>query len=124
MIELLKKHIPNLRDKRIGILGLAFKPDTDDVRESRAILIIQALLREGAKIIAYDPKAMDNFAKLFPQIDYANSGNEVLANSDAVLIVTEWKEFEELDYKGKIVIDGRRIEKAKREAKIYEGVCW
>ena len=67
---------------------------------------------------------MNNFAKIFPQIEYAKSAQEVIDKSDAVLIVTEWKEFEELDYSGKIVIDGRRIEKAMREAKIYEGVCW
>ncbi len=124
MIELLKKHIPDLKGRRIGILGLAFKPDTDDIRESRAIPIVQKLIEEGAKIIAYDPKAMDYFSKIFPHIDYANSADDVIAKSDAVLIVTEWKEFEELSYKGKIVIDGRRIEKAMKEAKIYEGVCW
>lgn len=123
MIELLKKHVPNLDGKTISVLGLAFKPETDDVRESRAIPIIEALLKENAKVIAYDPKAMHNFAKLFPQIKYAKSGEEVLSKSDAILIVTEWKEFEQLDYKDKIVIDGRRIEKA-REAKVYEGICW
>ena len=124
LVELLKKYVPNLRDKRIGILGLAFKPDTDDVRESRAIPIVGALIDKGAKIIAYDPKAMNNFAKIFPQIDYAKSAQEVIDKSDAVLIVTEWGEFEKLDYRGKIVIDGRRMKKAMNEAKIYEGVCW
>lgn len=124
IIELLKKHIPDLRGKTIGVLGLAFKPDTDDVRESRAIPVIRALLEEEAKIVAYDPKAMENFRRLFPQIEYASSAEDVIAESDAMLIVTEWKEFEELDYSGKIVIDGRRVEKAMKEAKIYEGVCW
>ncbi|WP_457549431.1 UDP-glucose dehydrogenase family protein [Archaeoglobus sp.] len=124
LIELLKKHIPNLRGKKIGVLGLAFKPDTDDIRESRAIPIVEALLREGVEIIAYDPKAIDNFRKLFPQIEYASSAEDVIAKSDAVLIVTEWNEFEKLNYNGKIVVDGRRVEKAMREAKIYEGVCW
>ena len=65
LIKLLKKHIPNLKGKTIGVLGLAFKPDTDDVRESRAIPIVRALLEERANIIAYDPKAIDNFAKIF-----------------------------------------------------------
>jgi len=124
LIELLKKHVPDLANRKIGVLGLAFKPDTDDVRESRAVPIVEALLKEGAEVIAYDPKAMDNFAKMFPQIEYANSAEDVIAKSDAVLIVTEWKEFEKLDYSGKIVIDGRRIEKAMKEARIYEGVCW
>lgn len=122
LLQLLKKHVPNLKDKTIGVLGLAFKPDTDDVRESRAIPIVKKLIEEGAKVVAYDPVAIDNFKRLFPQIVYASKADEVL-NADAVLIVTEWKEFEELDYSGKIVIDGRRIEKARR-AKIYEGVCW
>ncbi len=124
MIELLKKHVSSLRGRRIGILGLAFKPDTDDIRESRAIPIVEKLIEEGAEIIAYDPEATDNFRKIFPYISYANSAEEVVAKSDAVLIVTEWKEFEELNYEGKIVIDGRRLEKAMKEAKIYEGVCW
>ena len=61
--------------------------------------------------------------RLFPDITYAISASEVLA-ADAVLIVTEWKEFESLDYHGKLVIDGRRLEKARKEAAIYEGVCW
>ena len=124
MIELLKKHLPNLGKKSIGILGLVFKPDTDDIRESRAIPIIEALLKENAKVIAYDPKAMEKFKQKFPNVEYAKSGKEVINKSDAVLIVTEWKEFEELSYKGKIVIDGRRIEKAVKDAQIYEGICW
>jgi len=122
MIELLKRHI-DIAGKTIGILGLAFKPDSDDIRESRAIPIIEALRREGAKIIAFDPVATDNFRHLFPDISYMKRANDVL-NADAVLIVTEWKEFEDLDYQGKIVIDGRRSGKAQQEATIYEGVCW
>ena len=123
LFQLLKNHIPNLKSKTIGVLGLAFKPNTDDIRESRAIPIVKKLIEEGAKVIAYDPAAIENFKKLFPQIEYASKADEVL-NADAILIVTEWEEFENLDYHGKIVIDGRRIEKAKKEAKIYEGVCW
>ncbi len=122
LITILKKHIPKLQGKTIGILGLAFKPDTDDIRESRAIPIIDQLIKEGANIKAYDPEAMKNFKKLYPNINYCSSASDVL-NSDAILITTKWDEFTELDYKGKIVIDGRRIETAKR-AKIYEGVCW
>ncbi len=122
MIELLKRHM-DIAGKTIGILGLAFKPDSDDVRESRAIPIIEALRDEGARIIVYDPVAMDNFKHLFPDISYVKTADDILA-ADAVLIVTEWKEFENLEYRGKIVIDGRRIGKARREATIYEGVCW
>ena len=121
IIKLLKKHIPELKDKAIGVLGLAFKPNTADVRESVAINIVAALLTEGAKIKAYDPKAMANFQKLFPQIEYGTA--EDVLNSNAVLILTEWDEFNRLDYRGKIVIDGRRVLKA-REASLYEGLCW
>jgi len=123
MIRLLQAHIPDLRGRRIGVLGLAFKPNTDDIRESRAIPIIQALFDAGARVVAYDPLAVENFAALFPEIEYAPSAAEVL-ESDAILITTEWKEFERLDYSGKIVIDGRRIAAASRTAEVYEGVCW
>ncbi len=122
MIALLKKHL-DPHGRTIGVLGLAFKPDTDDIRESRAISVIRLLLQEGAKVKAYDPEAMKQFKELFPGISYAESGSEVLA-SDAVLIVTEWREFESLDYRGKLVIDGRRIERARADAAVYEGMCW
>ena len=120
LVEVLKKHV-RLKGAVIGLLGLAFKPETDDVRDSRAIKIVEALLEEGAAVKACDPMAVENFRKLFPQVEYV-SKEEVL-NTDAVLIVTEWEEFNNLDYKGKIVIDGRRVLKAK-EARIYEGICW
>ncbi len=122
LVRILQKHIPHLKGKTIGILGLAFKPDTDDIRESRAIPIISELLRHKANIKAYDPQAMENFKKLFPAIDYCSSATEVLS-SDAILITTKWKEFATMDYTGKLVIDGRRLPVAKN-AKTYEGVCW
>jgi UDPglucose 6-dehydrogenase len=122
MIALLKKHL-DPRGHTIGVLGLAFKPDTDDIRESRAIPVIRLLLQAGAKVKAYDPEAMGHFRELIPDISYEALASEVL-DSDAVLIVTEWKEFESLDYRGKLVIDGRRIEKVRNEAAVYEGMCW
>jgi len=122
LIKILQKHIPDLKGKTIGILGLAFKPDTDDIRESRAIPIVQELLRNKAHIKAYDPQAMENFKKLYPTVEYCTKAAEVLS-SDAILIVTKWKEFTTLNYQGTIVIDGRRLNEAKN-AKKYEGVCW
>ena len=122
LITLLKKHVPDLQDVTIGVLGLAFKPNTDDIRESRAIPVINKLLLEGAKVKVYDPKAMDNFRKLFPGIEYCFSAEDVLA-ADAVLITTLWDEFRSLDFSGKIVIDGRKLDTA-HSAEIYEGVCW
>jgi UDPglucose 6-dehydrogenase len=122
MLGLLKRHIPVLEGKVIGILGLAFKPGTDDVKESKAIEIVEALLDEGAQVRVYDPKAMPNFKKLFPhQIEYSTP--EGVLTADAVLILTDWDEFNNLNYRNKIVIDGRRILKAK-EARVYEGICW
>jgi len=120
LLEMLKSHVV-LKDATIGILGLAFKPGTDDVRDSRAIGIVRALLREGVKVKAYDPIAIENFKSLFPQIEYVTK--EEILNCDAILIITEWEEFNHLDYRGKVVIDGRRVLKAK-EARIYEGICW
>ena len=122
LVEILKKHIPNLKGRKIGVLGLAFKSNTDDIRDSRSIVVVEKLLEEGAIVKAFDPKAMDNFKKLFSEIEYCSSAEEVLS-SDAVLILTLWQKFEELDYSGKIVIDGRRL-KAATKAQIYEGVCW
>lgn len=122
LLELLKKHINNLEGKEIGVLGLAFKAGTDDIRESRSIPIIRQLLKEKAIVKAYDPKAMENFRALFPSINYCNP-SEILV-SDAVLILTDWKEFESLNFDGKLVIDGRRLEKARNGSNIYEGICW
>jgi UDPglucose 6-dehydrogenase len=122
MITLLKKHIPDLKGKVIGVLGLAFKPDTDDVRKSKAIDVIEELLKEQVHVKAHDPQAMKNFAKLFPDIEYVTTAEQAL-DSDAVLILTAWDKYNRLDYRGKIVIDGRRLMKAE-EAMVYEGIGW
>lgn len=135
MIRLLKKHLPIIRGSTIGVLGLSFKPDTDDVRESRAIPIIQSLVWEGTNVIVHDPIAMKNFKimsefesqkgdAIFSLINYAEDSTEVLNKADVVLIVTDWADYSLLDYAGKIVIDGRRVEQARKTAKVYEGVCW
>ena len=122
LVKILQKHLPKVKGRTIGILGLAFKPDTDDIRESRAIPIVKELLKQGATIKAYDPQAMDNFKTLYPTIEYCKKASDVLS-SDAILIITKWKEFTTLDFQGTIVIDGRKLDQAKK-AKIYEGVCW
>lgn len=85
--------------KRVGILGLSFKPNTDDIRESPAISIVEALLGKGAVISAYDPEAMDAFAKLLGpgKVTYVSSPYEVADGAHAVVIVTEWNEFRNLD---------------------------
>jgi UDPglucose 6-dehydrogenase len=122
MIELLKQHT-SIENKSIGVLGLSFKPETDDIRESRSIAIVEALIKNNAKVIAYDPKATDHFKELFPQITYADTADDIL-NADAILITVEWDEFNNLDYTNKMVIDGRKIAQAQKQAKIYDGICW
>jgi len=108
-----------LRGKRLGVLGLAFKGGTDDIRESPAILIVQALLQEGCKITAFDPAAMERTQETMltsSSLKFASSAYEAAIGADALLILTEWEEFANLDLarlnrdlKYPIVIDGRNL---------------
>jgi UDPglucose 6-dehydrogenase len=124
-VELLEKHMGSLKGRRIGVLGLAFKPGTDDVRESRALDVIRLLLEKGAEVYANDPKALDNARRLLgDKVKLVENPQELIDTVEAVVIATEWSEYENLDYRGKIVVDGRRVERARRTAKVYEGLCW
>ena len=106
----------NLKGKRIALWGLAFKPNTDDIREAPALDIIQALLEEGAAVCAFDPEAMNNVKKLLGnKIEYA-SQYQTLENADALIIATEWNEFRTPDFekitsllKNKVIFDGRNL---------------
>jgi len=106
-----------LRGKRLGVLGLAFKGGTDDVRESPAILLVNALLQEGCKVVAYDPAAMDRAREMFDSgVEFAATSYEAATGADALLILTEWEEFASLDLerlrgelKYPIVVDGRNL---------------
>jgi UDPglucose 6-dehydrogenase len=106
-----------LKGKRLGVLGLAFKNGTDDVRESPAIAIVESLLQDGAEIRAYDPVAMQRASELLPDsVRYVSSAYEAAEGADAVLILTEWEEFKHLDWarirqflRYPIVIDGRNL---------------
>ncbi len=107
-----------LRGKKLAVLGLAFKGDTDDVRESPAIEIIGALLREGVQVCAYDPAATAKAQEMLPSkgIEFADDPYDAASGSDALLILTEWKEFASLDLKllrdllkHPVVIDGRNL---------------
>jgi UDPglucose 6-dehydrogenase len=105
-----------VKDKTIAVLGLSFKPNTDDVRESRALEVARALLREGARIKAYDPKAMGKAREVLPDIEYCDSAYAAASGADAVVVCTEWDEFRQLDL-GKlrslmaqpVVVDGRNV---------------
>ncbi|WP_157147807.1 UDP-glucose dehydrogenase family protein [Brachyspira pilosicoli] len=107
----------NLKGKTFSIWGLAFKPNTNDMREAPSITIINALLEKGATIKAYDPKAMETAKIVFDnKIEYYNSSYEALENADALLLITEWNEFRRPDFnrvrdmlKDKIIFDGRNI---------------
>jgi UDPglucose 6-dehydrogenase len=106
-----------LRGKRLGVLGLAFKGGTDDVRESPAVLIVHSLLQEGCRISAYDPAAADRARETLKSgVDFVSNAYEAAAGADALLILTEWDEFSNLDLKRlhsqmkyPIVIDGRNL---------------
>ena len=89
----------DVRGKKIGILGLTFKPNTDDVRDAPAIAIVTALLDSGAKITAYDPQGVSAFRKLFPDVTYARDAYQCADGAHALVIVTEWEVFRALDLK-------------------------
>ncbi len=107
------------------MLGLAFKNDTDDARESRAIPIINELKRRGAKVAAYDPKANSSMRSIIPDIEYCESARDALNKADGCLVVTEWPIFGELNdefdsMRSKVIIEGRRV----LNCKDAEGLCW
>ncbi len=116
-VEFCKEKLGNLEGKKIAILGLAFKPDTDDMREARVIPIINQLLKEGASVTAYDPVAMPIAKSLFKnQIEFAASAINCLKNMDCCILVTEWPEFKKLtpedfikNMRQPVLIDGRRV---------------
>ncbi|HQX54639.1 MAG TPA: UDP-glucose/GDP-mannose dehydrogenase family protein [Pyrinomonadaceae bacterium] len=97
MIPKIEKLVGNLSGKKIGILGLSFKPETDDMRESPAIEIISELIKRGASIKAFDPVAMEESTHFITGIEYANDEYDAIAGADAMVIVTEWNQFRALD---------------------------
>lgn len=116
MILHLREFIGNLRGKTIGLLGLAFKPNTDDIREAAAIDLAHMLSNEGANLRAYDPVAMENAHRLLDGVKFCADAYEVAAGADAVILVTEWNEFKQLDMprlyasmRRKIFLDGRNV---------------
>ncbi len=109
-----------VKDKQVAILGLAFKPNTDDIRFAPAIDLINQLLVERARVRVYDPEAMDKARTVLPQIEYAKTAYEAAQNSEALIIATEWEEFRTLDWERvrnsmarPLVLDGRNLLCAK-----------
>jgi UDPglucose 6-dehydrogenase len=131
-VKKLKDELEGLRGKKIAILGLAYKANTDDMREAPSIKIINKLVSDGAEITAYDPEAMGVARELLPAIEFAEDVFEAVKGADAVGIVTDWNEFKDLDLhkvkelmKRPVIVDGRNLydrEKVRQLGFSYQGV--
>jgi UDPglucose 6-dehydrogenase len=132
VIGKLHKHLGGLVGKRVALFGLAFKPNTDDMREASSLVLAARLNADGASVTAYDPVAEEQARKLVGGISFAASPLEAVRAADAVVLVTEWKEFMQLDWKliaeamsGKLVIDGRNAlnpQDVRTAGLLYEGI--
>jgi UDPglucose 6-dehydrogenase len=132
VVSKLQRHVGALAGKRVGLLGLAFKPETDDMRGASSLVLAARLLAEGAFVSAYDPIAEDEARKLMPQLAYCDSALDAVRGSDAIVLVTEWSELVQLDWNevaqamsGGLVVDGRNAldAEAVRAAGLhYEGI--
>ena len=132
VIGKLQKHLGSLVGKTVALLGLAFKADTDDMREASSLVLAARLQADGARVRAYDPIAENEARKLMVGVEFADSALGALAGADACIIVTEWPEFAELDWaaaadamNGRVVIDGRNFVDTKAvlaSGFAYEGI--
>jgi UDPglucose 6-dehydrogenase len=116
VIGKLEKHLGSLLGKRVALLGLAFKPDTDDMREASSLVLAARLQGEGAEVVAYDPVASERAGQLLDSVTLTGSALEALDGADAAVLVTEWREFAELDWAEvarrmarPLVVDGRNF---------------
>ena len=114
IVQMAEERLGILKGKKIAILGLAFKPDTDDVRESRSEIVVKELMDKGAEIVGHDPEAMDNFKELI-EVNTVPSVEEAIEKADCVILMTEWKEYTKINLKmlrnrmsGNVIIDGRQ----------------
>jgi UDPglucose 6-dehydrogenase len=132
VVEKLRECLGSLRGQIVGMLGLAFKPNTDDMREAPSIEIAQALRKKGALVRAYDPAANEKARAIMPEIEYRRNAQAVAKGADAVVVVTEWNEFKQLDLqrlkrsmRRPVVIDGRNIydpAEMRRLGFVYRGI--
>jgi UDPglucose 6-dehydrogenase len=132
VIAKLQKHLGSLIGKRIALLGLAFKANTDDMREASSLVLSARLQADGAAVRAYDPVAEEEARKLMGGMEFADSALDALDGADAAVLVTEWPEFAELDWNevaarmsGNVVVDGRNfLDRARVEAAglVYTGI--
>ncbi len=132
VIGKLQKHLGSLVGKRVALLGLAFKPNTDDMREASSLVLAARLQADGARVRAFDPVAEDEARKLMPGVEFADSAIDAVRDVDAIVIVTEWPEFVALDWaqaasvtSGRVVIDGRNCldpSSVRAAGFVYEGI--
>jgi UDPglucose 6-dehydrogenase len=127
LLELLDAHV-DVAGERVAVLGLAFKPGTDDIRGSRAKPVIEGLRDRGADVVAYDPLANDAMAAEYPEVEYADAAATALEGAHGACVVTDWPEFADLDAEfdgmaDPVVVDGRRIVE-RRDGITYEGLTW
>jgi UDPglucose 6-dehydrogenase len=132
VIAKLQTHLGSLVGKEIALLGLAFKPNTDDMREASSLVLSSRLQGAGARVRAYDPVAEAEARKLIRGVDFASTAQEAIAGADAVVLVTEWPEFRELDLaamagamRGTLLVDGRNFidpASARAAGLIYEAI--
>jgi UDPglucose 6-dehydrogenase len=132
VVNKLKKHLGSLVGKQIALLGLAFKPNTDDMREASSVVLASRLQGEGARVKAYDPVAEESARELITGAEMCESAIDVLAGADAAVIVTEWPEFADLDLtrarevmSNPLIVDGRNLldpERVRNAGFVYEGI--
>jgi len=132
VVQKLKKHLDSLAGRRVALLGLAFKPDTDDMRDAASLVLAARLEGEGAEVVAYDPVAAERAATLLDSVEMATSAMEALEGADAAVLVTEWPEFAELDWVAAaermarpVLVDGRNFLDPQKLVKAgfeYEGI--
>src|SRR5213080_34536 len=132
VIQKLQKHLGTLVGKKIALLGLAFKPNTDDMREASSLVLSARLQSDGAAVVAFDPVAEEEARKLIHGLEFAPSARDCVAGADAPVLVTEWAEFKDLDWRevagamaGRLIVDGRNAldpDEIRAAGLDYEGI--
>jgi UDPglucose 6-dehydrogenase len=132
VVNKLKRHVGSLIGKRIALLGLAFKPNTDDMREASSVVLAARLQAEGAIVRAYDPVAEERAAELLTGVEMCGSAMHAIDGANALVIVTEWPEFGELDLvevkqrmADPVIVDGRNVlssDAVRAAGLVYEGI--
>ena len=116
---IIERKLGSLEGRRVGILGLAFKAGTDELRNSSSLLVIRELAARNCLVSAFDPRAGG-----VPGVSPASDAQGLVDGSDAIVILTDWDEFADLDYRDKPVLDAKGVVPKSRRGKNYEGICW